>query len=73
MLQKISIDAAYCYNRAEECRRLAERTSNPTTRRDFEDMETRWLSLARSYDFVISLDADFTASLNTFVDYQERG
>lgn len=66
MLQRTPVDAAYCYQRAEECRRLASRVDTPKAfRRDLEDMETRWLSLARSYDFA--------ASLNTYIDTQIKG
>jgi hypothetical protein len=65
MLSRTNKDAAYCYQRAEESRRMADRTNNPILRREYEDMETRWLSLARSYDFA--------ASLNLFVQTQVKG
>jgi hypothetical protein len=35
----------------------------PRSRRDFEDMETRWVGLPRSYEFA--------ARLNNFVDCQK--
>ena len=62
MLAPTNKDAAYCYQRAEESRRMANRTNDPTLRREYEDMEARWLGLARSYDFA--------ASLNTYIDTQ---
>jgi hypothetical protein len=65
MLSRTNKDAAYCYQRAEESRRIADRTGNPVLRRECEEMEIRWLGLARSYEFA--------ANLNTFVRTQIKG
>jgi hypothetical protein len=51
MLQDLSNEIRECYQRAGDCRRRAEETTDPATKRDFLEMEKRWLSLARSYDF----------------------
>ena len=59
MLKKNDIDAPYCYQRAEEARRMIENSTDPNLRKDFEGIEAHWLRLARSYDF--------TASLNTLL------
>jgi hypothetical protein len=41
---------------AEECaRKAAAQPENSPLRRDFLDMETRWLALARSIEFAESL------------------
>jgi hypothetical protein len=60
MLQKLSEDIRECYERAEQCRRAAETAGNPSAKGDFLDMEKRWLSLARSYEFAERLSS-FTA------------
>jgi transposase len=47
MLQSLSKDISECYLRAEQCKRLAEGALTPAAKKDFLDMERRWLSLAR--------------------------
>jgi hypothetical protein len=59
MLQKLNEEIAECYEHAVECRRRANETSDPGSRRDFLDMEQRWLQLAHSYQFAESL-SNFT-------------
>ena len=45
-------DAVHCYERAKHCaERAAEAGTNIAARRDFLDLEARWLSLALSYEF----------------------
>jgi len=51
MLQNLSPEIRDCYNRAEHCKRLAETALTETVKADYLDMERRWLSLARSYEF----------------------
>jgi hypothetical protein len=51
VLPKTSEDVRECYQRAGECRRWAEEAFAPKDRQDFLDMEARWLSLARNYEF----------------------
>lgn len=60
MLQKLSEEIADCYRHASHCRERAKEALDPATKRDFLDMEWRWLSLARSYEFAERL-SDFTA------------
>jgi hypothetical protein len=50
MLKVLSEDVRECYQRAEECARQAKAQLNPELRRDFLDLELRWLKLARSYE-----------------------
>jgi hypothetical protein len=60
MLQKLTEEIAECYRHASHCRERAKRAPDPLTQRDFLDMEWRWLSLARSYEFAERLSR-FTA------------
>jgi len=55
VLQKVSADVRECYQHADECRKEAERAFTPEERQDFLDMEARWLSLARNYEFAEQL------------------
>jgi hypothetical protein len=57
MLQDLSNEIRECYRRADDCRRRAEEATDPATKRDFLEMEKRWLSLARSYDFAEQISA----------------
>ena len=57
MLQKTQEDVAYCYQRAEEARRMGARETNPVRRQEYSDMETRWIKLAISYQFAEQLNA----------------
>jgi hypothetical protein len=55
VLQKVSADVRECYQHADECRRWAEQAFTAEDRKDFLDMEARWLSLARNYEFAEQL------------------
>jgi uncharacterized protein Yka (UPF0111/DUF47 family) len=55
VLPKVSEDVRECYHHADECRRWAEGAFTPKDRQDFLDMEARWLSLARNYEFAEQL------------------
>jgi hypothetical protein len=56
MLQKTHEDVAYCYQRAEESRRMRARETDPARRQEYADMETRWIKLAISYQFADQLN-----------------
>lgn len=56
MLQKTREDVAFCYQRAEESRRMGSRETDPARRREYADMETRWIKLAISYQFAEQLN-----------------
>jgi hypothetical protein len=60
MLQSLSKEIRQCYERAEQCRRAAETAAIQSAKDDFLDIEKRWLSLARSYEFAERLSS-FTA------------
>ena len=61
MLQKPTEEIAECYKHASECRERANRALDQAGKRDFREMEQRWLSLAHSYEFAERL-SDFTAT-----------
>jgi len=61
MLQNLSREIRDCYNRAEECRLLADVALTETAKLEFLDMERRGLSLAHSYEFAERL-SEFTAT-----------
>jgi hypothetical protein len=60
MLQKLTEEIAECHRHASHCRERAKQALDPSIKRDFLDMEWRWLSLASSYEFAEGL-SDFTA------------
>jgi hypothetical protein len=52
MLVRLSQRIAYCLERARTCGEKARAApSSSADRRDFSDLEVRWLMLARSYEF----------------------
>jgi hypothetical protein len=57
MLQNLSKQVRHCLEHAEECAQRAKYERDPDLARDFLDMERRWLSLARSYQFSEQLEA----------------
>jgi hypothetical protein len=59
VLQKLAKEIAECYGLARGCRERAERALDPATKNDFLDQESRWLSLAHSYEFAERL-SNFT-------------
>jgi len=56
MLQKLQPHIAECVERAADCRRRAMESEDPARRRELSDFERTWLHLARSYEFVESLE-----------------
>jgi two-component sensor histidine kinase len=60
MLVNLSEQVRDCLRRAEECGQCAKIEADPALARNFLEMEGRWLSLARSYQFVEQLE-DFTS------------
>ena len=67
MLQNLSPEVTECLRHADDCAQRARYEPNPSLRRDFFDMELRWLKLARSYQFA--------EQLRTFTSHnkQQRG
>jgi hypothetical protein len=51
VLDNLNKDIRECYRHAEECARKAAAQIDEKTQQDFLDLEQRWLSLARSFEF----------------------
>ena len=52
MLQHVSEEIRACLQHAQACASQAEAQNRVELRQDFLAIEQRWLSLARSYEFV---------------------
>ena len=63
MLQRLSDNIRECYLRADECRRHADETADPSRKHFYLDMERRWLLLARSRAFAERLSSFVKAAL----------
>jgi len=50
VLQKAHAEAAFCRQRAEENRRMAEQPGDPALKQTYLDLEQRWARLAQSYE-----------------------
>jgi hypothetical protein len=58
VLKNLSAQIRECLQHAEDCaRKAAAHPDGSPFRKDFLDMERRWLSLARSIEFVEQLDS----------------
>jgi chromosome segregation ATPase len=51
MLQNLSEEIRECLRRAEECKRLSKTALSTSAIEEYLEMEHRWLTLARSYEF----------------------
>jgi len=56
MLQKIADHIKDCLDRAAEARRQAEENADPARKAEYLRLELGWIRLARSYEFVESLE-----------------
>jgi hypothetical protein len=63
MFVSVSREASECRLYAEQCADRARLQSDPKLRQDFLDMEQRWLSLARCYEFPERLE--FLSAIET--------
>jgi len=55
MLRNLPEHSRACRVRAAECREHANQITDAKLKADFQEMEQRWMHLARSYGFVESL------------------
>ena len=55
MLNNLSKEIFECYRHAEDCALKATARTDAQQKRDFLDLEQRWLFLARSYEFTEKL------------------
>ncbi|HMF22694.1 MAG TPA: hypothetical protein VKG24_11290 [Pseudolabrys sp.] len=60
MLLTLSDEIRDCYRLAEDAKRKADGAIDPVTKKDYLDLERRWLFLAHGYEFTERL-AHFTA------------
>jgi hypothetical protein len=67
MLRNLSEEIRECYRHAEDCARQAAAQTCPNLKRNFLDMERRWMSLARSYEFTEQL-TDFSSEAKRKLD-----
>jgi hypothetical protein len=51
VLNNLSEQVRHCLRHADDCAREAAAQTCPKMKADFLDLERRWLSLARSYEF----------------------
>jgi len=72
MLKKVADEIADCYRRAAEAREKAERFTDPDFKRDFLELESSWLFLARSLEFTERLRAFQHSSAGAQPDPRER-
>jgi hypothetical protein len=63
MLKIISSKARECYQHAGEASSRARQTGHAAVRKTYFDLEHRWLTLARSYEFSEQV-TDFTGELS---------
>ena len=56
MLIRRSEQVRECLQHADDCARRAAAQTDAKIKEDFLDLERRWLSLARSYEFTERLD-----------------
>jgi len=71
MLQRTNAEVAYCYQRSEENRRMADQV-DAKHRQTYLDLEARWLKLALSYEFSDRLN-QYTAHMACALDRRDRG
>ena len=64
MLQILGKHIADCYARAEWCKRRAEQTAAADVQAEFLDLERSWLQLAKSYEFVETLERFLLSARN---------
>jgi hypothetical protein len=62
MLQKLAEKIAQCHRRAREAKEKAERATDFAAKRDYLNLERRWLLLAESYELTQRV-SDFNAEV----------
>ena len=64
MLQKLSQHIAACYERAGNCKQRAEEAADSAMKTELLDLESSWTHLARSYEFVESVERFLLSARN---------
>ena len=71
MLENLDQQVRECLRRAEESAERAKRAPNPDIRRDFLEMEGRWLNLARNYQFLERLGSFRATTMKGGLNFRE--
>jgi hypothetical protein len=56
MLQKLGDHIAACLKRADQCKAAAATATDPVIQTQLSDLETQWRHVAKSYEFIVSLE-----------------
>ena len=64
MLQKLGDHIAACLERAEQCKTAASATTDPLVQSQLSDLELQWRHVAKSYEFVASLEQFLISAQN---------
>ena len=56
MLQKLGDHITACVERAEQCKTAASAATDPLVRSQLSDLELQWRHVAKSYEFIASLE-----------------
>jgi hypothetical protein len=62
MLQRLSVYISACLQRADECRKAAASETDDRVRSQLLDLEQQWQHLAKSYEFIETLEQFVLAS-----------
>jgi hypothetical protein len=72
MLESVSELIRECRQHAEDCAQKAAAITDPKLKKEFLDMEQRWLRLVRSYEFTERLNDLSEGRLKDLSDETER-
>jgi hypothetical protein len=56
MLQRLGDHISACLQRADQCRKAASSQTDEEVRRHLLDLEQQWQHVAKSYEFIASLE-----------------
>ena len=62
MLQKLGDHITACLERAEQCKGAAATATDPLLRSQLSDLELQWRHVAKSYEFIASLEQFLTSA-----------
>jgi uncharacterized protein with PIN domain len=72
MLQRLQVHISVCLDRASDADERAKQASDPASKAEHLEMARRWRHLARSYEFVESLERFLIDSQKAKVDGLHR-
>ena len=71
MAEPVNKDVEFCRRRAEDFRRMAAQEVDPEVKRDYLELEARWLNLAVGYEFPDRM-AEYSANLACAFDQDKK-